>query len=68
MRPAAHITATACFLLAVSFSAAGVLTSRRRQQLPPPQAEAATARFRFAMVAGALFSLMGAVLMFSTLA
>lgn len=67
MTPAVHITAIVCFLLAVSFTAAGVVISLRQQKLPPPEAQTATARFRFAMLAGALFSLMGAALMFSTL-
>ena len=67
MTPAVHITAIVCFLLAVSFTAAGVVISLRQQKLPPREAQTATARFRFAMLAGALFSLMGAALMFSTL-
>ncbi|MDQ0618619.1 hypothetical protein [Arthrobacter globiformis] len=67
MRAAVQITAIACLLLAVSFSAAGVVTSLRQQKLAPREAQAATPRFRFAMLAGAVFGLMGAVLIFSTL-
>jgi len=68
MTPAVRITAIVCLLLAVSFFAAGVVISLRQQRLPRREAQAATARFRFAMLAGALFSLVGAVLMmFSTL-
>ena len=67
MGPAVRITALVCLLLAVSFYAAAVVISLRQQKQPPRQAPTATARFRFAMLAGVLFSLMGTALMFSTL-
>ncbi len=67
MTPAVRVTAIVCSLLAVSFYAAGVVISLRQRKLPRREAEAATARFLFAMLAGVLFSLVGAVLMFSTL-
>ena len=67
MTPAVRITAIACMLLAVSFYAAAVVISFGQQKQPPRHAQAATARFRFAMLAGVLFSLMGTVLMFSAL-
>lgn len=67
MTPAVRTTAVACLLLAVSFYAAGVVISLRQQKLPSRDVPAATERFRFAMLAGVLFSLMGTVLMFSTL-
>lgn len=67
MTPAVRVTAIVCLLLAVSFFAAGVVISLRQLKLPRREAQVATARFRFAMLAGALFSLVGAVLMFSTL-
>jgi uncharacterized metal-binding protein len=67
MGPAVRITALVCLLLAVSFYAAAVVISLRQQKQPPQQSQAATARFRFAMLAGVLFSLMGTALMFSTL-
>jgi hypothetical protein len=67
MTPAVRTTAVACLLLAVSFFAAGVVISLRQQKLPSRELQATTVRFRFAMLAGVLFSLMGTVLMFSTI-
>lgn len=67
MGPAVRITAIVCTLLAVSFYAAAVIISLRQQKQPPQRAQAATARFRFAMLTGVLFSLKGTALMFSTL-
>lgn len=67
MGPNVYLAAVACFVLAAACSLVGVAIRRKQGGQSTGDARLAAARFRFAMLSGAVFSLAGAALMLSTL-
>ncbi len=68
MGPGIYLVAVACFVLATACIAVGVVISFQRSRQPGwDSSEPPSARFRMWMGAGAVWSLIGAALMASTI-